>query len=147
MKVVHGDLISLIKENKFDIVIHGCNCFNVMGAGFARQIKENFPEAYQADLETLKGDPKKLGTYSSALVGNVKIINAYTQYTYGIGKRQVDYNAVTKVFKTIRFNFRDKKIAYPKIGAGLAGGSWSVIKEIIDQELFDIDHTLVLYKD
>ena len=147
MKTIHGDLISLIKQNKFDLVIHGCNCFTVMGAGFARKIKENFPKAYEADLKSFRGDPKKLGTYTSAEAGNVKIINAYIQYSYGIGKRQVDYDAVAKVFRLIKINFPDKKIAYPMIGSGLGGGSWSVIKEIIDQELKGLDNTLVIFKD
>ena len=37
-----------------------------------------------------------------------------------------------------------KGIAYPKIGAGLAGGDWNTISAIIDEELEGEDHTLVL---
>jgi O-acetyl-ADP-ribose deacetylase (regulator of RNase III) len=39
--------------------------------------------------------------------------------------------------------FAGKRIGYPKIGAGLAGGDWSIIEEIIDRELEGEDHTLV----
>jgi O-acetyl-ADP-ribose deacetylase (regulator of RNase III) len=44
MKTVKGDLLALAKEGKFDIIVQGCNCHNVMGAGLAKQIKEEFPE-------------------------------------------------------------------------------------------------------
>tara|TARA_Y100001937_G_C6925528_1_gene243701 strand:+ start:153 stop:596 length:444 start_codon:yes stop_codon:yes gene_type:complete len=145
MNIIEGNLIELAKDGKFDVIIHGCNCFNVMGAGIAKQIKTSFPEAYQADLETKKGDDKKLGTYTSANVNNLTIVNAYTQYNYGLGQRNVDYNAVRKIFRQIKHNFRDKRIAYPKIGAGLGGGNWKTIKSIIEEELENTNHTLVIY--
>ena len=50
----------------FDVVIHGCNCFNTTGAGVAKQIKLQYPEAYQADKLTIKGDKGKLGSYTQA---------------------------------------------------------------------------------
>jgi len=37
------------------------------------------------------------------------------------------------------------RIGYPKIGAGLAGGDWDVISRIIDDELMDWDHTVVVF--
>ena len=39
--------------------------------------------------------------------------------------------------------FSGRKIGYPKIGAGLAGGDWEVIEKIIDAELEGEDHALV----
>ena len=35
MNIVKGDLIKSAKEGQFDVIIHGCNCFNTMGAGIA----------------------------------------------------------------------------------------------------------------
>ena len=54
-----------------------------------------------------------------------------------------DYDAIRAVLRHIKDNFSGKKIGYPKIGAGLAGGDWDVIAKIIDQELDGEDHTLV----
>jgi O-acetyl-ADP-ribose deacetylase (regulator of RNase III) len=31
MKVIKGDLIQLAKDGKFDLIVHGCNCFCTMG--------------------------------------------------------------------------------------------------------------------
>ena len=47
---VKGDLISIFKSGAGHL-IHGCNCFHTMGAGIARQIVREFPQA----LETLVG--------------------------------------------------------------------------------------------
>ena len=40
MNIVKGCLIELAVEGNFDVIVHGCNCFNTMGAGIAKQIKK-----------------------------------------------------------------------------------------------------------
>lgn len=150
MKIIKGDLIHLAKNGTFDVIIHGCNCFNNMGVGIAKQIKQEFPEAYNADLATKKGDKKKLGSYTTATIpkyNNLIVINAYTQYHYGGGKNQIqaDYAAIQNVFNLLKVKYSGLKFGYPKIGAGHAKGDWNIISNIIDQEFFYQDHTLVEY--
>jgi O-acetyl-ADP-ribose deacetylase (regulator of RNase III) len=43
----------------------------------------------------------------------------------------------------IKTNFSGERIGLPKIGAGLAGGDWSVILAIISEELASEDVTIV----
>ena len=153
MKIVKGNLIRLALEGKFDVIVHGANCFRTMGKGVAKTIKQVFPEAYEVDKETHTGDPSKLGYFTCATVrkpkGAITIVNAYTQYTYnskyGMDKQQVDYNAVEDVFKRIKEAFSGYRIGYPKIGAGLASGDWGIISKIINETLEGEDHTLVEY--
>ncbi len=106
MKTVEGNLIELAKNGTFDVIVHGCNCWHVMGGGIALQIKEYFPAAYHADLATKKGDILKLGDYSRAVIpieGRLLVVvNAYTQLGYGTVKRQVNYEAVADVFNLIK---------------------------------------------
>ncbi len=157
MKTIKGDLIKLALAGRFDMIIHGCNCFHTMGAGIAKQIRKTFPIAYEVDLETEYGSRKKLGTFSYIIdiPRKLVIVNAYTQYNFR-GRRNVDYVAIRKAFRAIRQairqairnfdfgqNFPIERIGYPKIGAGLAGGDWNIISKIIEDELFDLDHTLV----
>ena len=185
MKVVSGDLLRLTKEGKFDVIIHGCNCFCRMGAGIAKSIKEEFPQAYEADCATVPGVRDKLGTMTSAKVSlvlsqyspppssssssssstditpwqgkppsrqrhrdhEVVIVNAYTQFHWHREKDEclLEYEALRAVFSAVKREYSGRRIAYPKIGAGLAGGDWKVISEIIDQELEGEDHTYVEY--
>jgi O-acetyl-ADP-ribose deacetylase (regulator of RNase III) len=152
MKTIDGDLIALAQVGEFDVIIHGCNCYCTMGAGIAKSIKQIFPEAYWADRNTEKGDRAKLGTYSSARTiiseeDSLEVVNAYTQYGY---RKQstpnVDYDAVRAVFRQIKTDFSGKRIGYPAIGAGLAGGDWAIIAAIIAEELIGEDHTFVRYE-
>ena len=149
MNTIEGDLITLTLEGSFDVIIHGCNCFCTMGAGVAFSIQEEFPEAYAADLVTIKGDRNKLGDFSSATVirdgHEITIINGYTQYHFHGDTVLVDYDAIRLLFSQIKQQFSGKRIGYPKIGAGLAGGDWNKISEIIQEELAGENHTLVLY--
>lgn len=150
MKVIQGDLIKLAIENKFDVIIHGCNCFCTMGAGIAKIIKQTFPEAYEADLKTQKGDKTKLGQISWAEIElenrKLIVVNGYTQYDWRGNGRKVDYEAVKNVFKAVKKEFMGLRIGYPAIGAGLAGGDWKIISQIIEEELKDEDHTFVEFK-
>ncbi|TWU17886.1 macro domain-containing protein [Allorhodopirellula heiligendammensis] len=150
MKSVEGDLLEFAGEGRFDVIIHGCNCFCTMGAGIAKSIRNQFPAAYEADLATLKGDRDKLGTYSSAkvIVGehSFDVVNAYTQFHWRSTGVKADYEAIREVFKSIQRDFAGRRIGYPMIGAGLAGGDWDTISEIICEELVGESHTMVVFK-
>lgn len=147
MNEVEGDLLNWVETGYFDVIAHGCNCQCVMSAGIARSIKVRFPEAYQADLATQKGDGRKLGTLSVAKVmtrgGPLVVVNAYTQVFYGRQSCQVSYAAVRQAFAEVKRRYSGKSIGYPRIGAGLAGGDWGYIASIIDEELAGERHTLV----
>lgn len=146
MKTRKGDLVRLAQDGVFDVIVHGCNCFCVMGAGLARQIRDAFPSAYLADRETASGDRSKLGTCSMSVLSTITIVNAYTQYAYGHYVTHVDYPAVRSCMKWVNSSFPGKKVGLPQIGAGLGGGDWSLILPILEEELVDVDATVVIYE-
>ena len=147
MKVVHGDLLALAVAGQFDVIIHGCNCQCTMGAGIAKAVRAAFPEAWEADCATGKDDRNKLGTFSSATVErdghDITVVNGYTQFHWRGSGRLADYDAIRSVMAAVKQAFRGKRIGYPRIGAGLAGGDWDTIAAIISEELAGEDHTLV----
>ena len=126
------------------VIVHGCNCFNTMGSGIAKQVREQYPEAYEADQDTVKGDRGKLGRFSGIVDDDsgVVIINAYTQYYYGRNPETVylDYDALERVITQV-FGlgsefvslFAEHPIAMPKIGCGLANGDWDRVSEILER--------------
>ena len=124
MKLVQGDLIKMAKDNEVDIIIHGCNCFNTMGAGIAAAIAREFPDARLADEETVRGDAGKLGTYTIGMHGRLTILNAYTQYGISTnGKDVFEYIAFERVLEKIANRFGKWRFGLPMIGMGLAGGN------------------------
>jgi O-acetyl-ADP-ribose deacetylase (regulator of RNase III) len=144
--IIQGDLIKMAKNGDFDVIVHGCNCFCNMGKGIAAQIKKEFPDAYRADTYTERGSKTKLGGLSFVrMKEGLVVVNAYTQYDYRGSEPNIDYTALRSAFKKIKKEFAGRKIGYPKIGAGLAGGDWNVIKEIISEELKGENHTLVVF--
>lgn len=150
MKIVEGDLIALAEAGVFDVILHGCNCFRTMGKGIAKSIRQAIPEAYEADLRTAHGDRAKLGTFSAAQVRRgahlLTVVNAYTQYDYRGPQPNADYEAIAKAFLAVKRSYAGVRIAYPKIGAGLARGDWARISGLIEETLAGEDHTLVLFK-
>jgi O-acetyl-ADP-ribose deacetylase (regulator of RNase III) len=145
MRIIKGDLISLALTGTFNLIVHGCNCFNTMGAGFANQIRINFPEAWSADQRTVRGDMNKLGSFTQATVNrnghDITIINAYTQFGYG-KRLQTNYSAIETAFAAVGVMFPHKRIGYPRIG----GGDWNIISKIIDEQLNGLNHTLVEHR-
>jgi O-acetyl-ADP-ribose deacetylase (regulator of RNase III) len=155
MNIVRGDLIELAKVGTFDVIIQGCNCQCRMGRGIALTIKQQFPEAYAADCQTEIRDRTKLGNFTSVqIVGkaspaenrdgfNFTIVNGYTQFHWEGDGVLADYEAIRSVFRQVKQQFGSRRIGYPKIGAGLARGDWSIISSIIEAELAGEDHTYV----
>jgi len=150
IKYVEGNLISLGLEGIFDVIIQGCNCFCRMSNGLAKEWRKRLPGAWAADQATRVGQKSKLGAYTSANIFDAKkpltAINAYTQYTYDRQSKPFDYEAFKAVCGRIKEDFAGKKIGFPKIGAGLAGGDWNEIEKIIEEVLGEEDITIVEFK-
>lgn len=147
IKYIDGDVVR--DAEQFELIAHCANCFCTMNSGVAPVIKAKFPEAYEVDCKTIKGDKKKLGTITFTTTTNPIVVNIYGQYGYGgrkKGIRDLDYNALRSGFKLIKERFSGKKIGLPKLGAGLAGGDWEIISKIIEEELTGEDVTVVNFK-
>lgn len=131
---VKGNLIDLAEEGKFDIIVHGCNCQCTMGSGIAKEIRARYPEAYVTDMQTIKGDHDKLGTYSMVDTDQFLIINAYTQYHYlPRGKNHFQVSAFRDILCKLAHKWPKARFGFPYIGMGLAGGDAEAILKLIDE--------------
>jgi len=166
---IDGDLIELAKSGTFDVVAHGANCKSCMRKGIAPQMAKAFG-CDRFSMELWGSDVNKLGNidYQTLVLGEnaiwsledyknnrnepeLTVVNAYTQFNYGRNHADGDaiplsYEALTLCMKKMNVLFTGKHIGLPKIGAGLAGGDWDLIKEIIQRELRDCRVTVVNYK-
>ena len=131
---IKGDLLS-VKEG---IIVHGCNSHGIMGAGVALAIKTKYPAAYYMSGYRLS-EERKLGEIYWWDNEPLYIANAITQKDFGRdGNRYVNYSAIAKAFYEV-FEFAKHKmhkkildVHFPMIGAGLGGGDWEIIEQIIN---------------
>ena len=132
---------------------HQCNCFHTMGSGIAKYIREAYPQAYDADLQTKYMSRAKLGTFSLARVP-VKdkpdnfIYNIYSQYEYGSPtERHTSYDALVDGVTAVRSHALENDIELlglpQNIGCRLGGGNWNIVEAIL-REIFAGDKSLSL---
>lgn len=147
IKIVQGDLL----KSDCNVIMHQCNCFNKMGTGIARQIKTQYPKAFEADYNhPVPLGKDRLGGYSAAIDKGVLIVNLYAQIGYGRGTRtQYEYfqKALRNALQKIQKDGVESKIGLPYgIGCGLAGGNWNIILGIITEAAEEFNITIYLYK-
>jgi O-acetyl-ADP-ribose deacetylase (regulator of RNase III) len=132
VKTIDGDLIEMFKEKQFNGIAHGCNCFHTMGAGIALHIAKKFKKALTVDEATVLGDNSKLGQFSKTTTKFGDIYNLYTQHKPGNQIPVVLYKAIRDCFLNLKLD-DEYILGIPKIGAGLAGGNWHIIEQIINE--------------
>lgn len=155
VKIIKGDIFSDFDKGKFDIIGHGCNCMNLMGAGIAATISKRYPKAYETDSEVynvIGGKDHKpvhsmLGNLTVARLKQGRIANLYTQVITGKDAR---YNALEAALQRLN-NYckvnQLKKVGLPMIGAGIGGLDIFAVTSIINQTMKDADVYLYVYED
>lgn len=132
IRYVQGDLLN----SNLKVIAHGCNCQGVMGSGIAAQIRAKWPNVYEVYKLKHTTMGLELGTILPVctLDGRL-VINCMTQDNFGrSGDRFVSYEAVESCMTLLNENapgWGVAEIGMPKIGAGLGGGDWEVIEDII----------------
>lgn len=152
LKQRDGDLLQLTIEGEFDIIVHGCNCFNTMKSGIAGQIANQFPEVVKSDHQTIKGDRSKIGTFNIVKfnrndLDHFYIVNAYTQYTYARDHDVFEYDGFELILDNLSKVdiFKNNRFGFPLIGCGLAGGDEERIIKMLDKFAENNNVTLVRY--
>jgi hypothetical protein len=124
-----------------------------MNSGFAKQLRQKFPEAYLDYHNSHQDTPLQVGDVILTKVerpeGNFEIASAITQKFYGRNPSvvYVDYDAVEKTLKWVaegakKFN---QPIHLPFIGGGLANGDQTRLMKIFESVFTDVDATLWLH--
>ena len=127
-------------------IIHGCNTLGKMGAGAAKAIAEKWPtvkEVYQkSPNKHILGEVIIAPTHTHALFLEPKVItmvyNVIIQDRITGPLPRISYDALEKAlisYKIQILNNIDEPVAITKIGCGLAGGDWSIVKDMLNEHL------------
>ena len=150
-------MIEEIKGDLFytdcDVVGHGVNCRGGFGSGIAGQIKNLFPNVrdeylkYHENNGWQLGDVQLVKAENKEVIGDKKLIiaNCATQINYY--PREIlnaDYSAIETICYKLKDYCKQEELtlALPRIGCGLAGGDWEIVKAIYEK-VFDDFHVKV----
>ena len=123
-----------------------------MGSGIAKQIRDKWPQVYNDYCNFIDiGYDNKHFDWSSNILGHIcwteidkgkYVVDFFSQDAYyPRDKCHTDYYAFEKCCWSLkrmlkRLNMEKCVIGFPyKIGCGLAGGDWSTVSKIIEEEL------------
>lgn len=147
---VTGDATKPIGQGP-KILVHCCNDEGAWGAGFVLALSRMWPQAeasYRAWFSNTLGDdppseetgPPQLGEVQLVLVGpKIWVANLIGQHGIGMAEDRrapIRYDAIRKGFvKVTRFSkIYEAGVHMPKMGTGLAGGSWKAIEQLVQAE-------------
>jgi O-acetyl-ADP-ribose deacetylase (regulator of RNase III) len=153
IRYVTGDVI----EGDQSLIVHGCNAQGVGRSGVFAAIRERLPFAYDV-YRMAFDDPSfdfRVGNVVWAFdLGNQNrsriVGNLITQDQFGRtpGRVYVSYEAIAIAFRRVNefvgstqdgmFDMKEfgpiGEVGMPLIGAGLGGGKWPVIADIVERE-------------
>jgi hypothetical protein len=157
IKYIVGDLFEAIEGNKKLIVLpHIVNSIGAWGAGFVLPLAKHFPVAEKEYRIWAKGNSEygsfELGKVQEVFIPsrNVCIANMVGQEGCGCdstGRPPIRYSALARCLRQVGVTARDcdAEIHAPAFGAGLAGGSWDFIEELIKECWCDWDIPVTIY--
>ena len=110
------------------------------GAGFGKQVALNYPklaERFRVAMES-SNRPRLGDIFAAQVDDNLTVVQMVAQSGYGESDRpRVRYASLQDCLRKLRDLASQKKasVHMPPIGTGYGGGAWSLIRELIEQEL------------
>ena len=132
------------------IIAHICNNVGAWGAGFVVAISKKWPGPEQSYRDWAGGDlssnmpyPFKLGYIQFITVDSSTVVAnmiAQDNIAYSSpGHIPIRYDELEKCLNTVAAvaMMEDRSVHMPRIGCGIAGGSWAIIEQIINRTLVE----------
>lgn len=161
LKIVTGDATQPQKsaENEIVMIPHCCNNIGAWGAGFVLALSKRWklPEqTYKSFCENNK-DNNILGEVCFAKIDNYLVVaNMIGQNGVVSSKnpKPIKYSALIEAMKKVSGYIKMIEnqvsnpvvIHCPKFGSDLAGGSWELIEELINEIWIENGHNVVVYE-
>ena len=165
LQYVKGDATAPV-GNGPKIITHCCNDLGRWGAGFVLALSKRWPQARDHYLSWYRGNPLLLthevpgvevtghmGLGESQLIKlapDLWVVNIIGQHGTGSGsggRPPIRYDAIKKGFQaTARWaSILGATVHMPRMGAGLAGGSWPSIETFVKNELVNRGVEVTVY--
>lgn len=143
IKLTHGNIL---KDNSQSLV-NPVNCVGIMGAGLALQFKKQYPNNFKEYKLACNLNKVQLGKmFITRFDDNRYIINFPTKYHWKENSKieYINNGLCDLLFQSNYLNI--KSIAIPKIGCGLGGLDWNIVKRNIIDIFHDKDFIINIYE-
>lgn len=143
-QVVKGDATEPQGEG-MKMIIHCCNNKRKWGKGFVLALSRKWPQTQHVYFCT----NMELGTISAVKVNDsTMVVNIIGQDGYGSSGCYVKYDALSIAFHKLRdYALKHNATVHgPKLGAGLAGGDWSIIEGMLKDILVKGGVSVTIYE-
>lgn len=133
-----GDITEQLGKS-VEVVAHGCNCKGSYAKGVALALANRWPKSKEAYMRAHRKGFLRPGFGQFVPVKEGLVANLMTQDGYGRGGPHFDYQAAENVLSRLKTHCKAKglRIGIPRIGAGLAGGDWNKIEQMLERVFFD----------
>lgn len=142
MKVIIGDIF----ESKCLTIVNTVNCVGVMGKGIAYEFKKRFPEMFKDYVKRCNAGQVKVGVpYVYTNSDSSKILNFPTKDHWRSPSR---LSYVIEGLDWFVNNYEKNQItsiAFPPLGCGNGGLTWSVVGPIMYQKLSKLPIEVEIY--
>lgn len=127
------------------VLVNPVNTVGVMGKGLALQIKQKYPNVYEAYKKACTQHRLTVGKLQLVPITDNRFILNFPTKTHW--KHSSEYNYITLGLYKLASCYKSKNItsiAFPKIGCGCGGLNWIVVKALIIKHLQHTDLTVYL---
>ncbi|CAB9517832.1 helicase-DNA-binding protein 1-like [Seminavis robusta] len=156
IQYIKGDATTpLAPPDSNRIIVHVCNDIGGWGMGFVLAISRKWDEpevAYRGYAQKCKEPFLRLGAVQLVQVeDSLWVANLIGQHKIGRPKNggppPIRYEAVRRGLKRVaeKAVVLGASVHMPRIGCGLAGGTWDVMGPIIEEELCALDIPVTVY--
>ena len=147
MKLIFGNLLDIDEG----IILHQCNTQAMMGKGIASFLIKKYPDLQKAARQHVgMADMMEQDVFGTVFfylaTDKLTIGNCFSEVGMCSNRKPGDppntsYDALIKCFNIVKESNTELRDVYVpfKVGCGLAGGSWGLVSEILN----DYDFTVV----
>ena len=141
IKYINGDATEPVGEGNI-IIVHICNDIGRWGRGFVMAISNKWSEPKEEYRKWFKSKNEfELGKVQFVQVeDNIWITNLIGQHKLkedDFGKPPIRYEAIKEGLNEVLLKAKElnASVHMPRIGFGLAGGKWSIVRDLILKSL------------
>lgn len=146
IRFIQGNLL----DAPCDVLVNAVNTVGVMGKGIALQFKQRFPENYRLYAQACEAGQVHAGqifvTETGDLLGARWIVNFPTKQHWKAPSQLAWVRNGLYDLRRFLIEHQVTSVAVPALGAGLGGLSWPVVRDLIEQELGNLDTEVLVFE-